>query len=68
VDAPLVRCPLCGAPFSCGRDAPGGCWCAELESLSAEALASLARLQLGARCLCERCLAEQIAGRPARTL
>jgi hypothetical protein len=50
-------CACCGEPFSCGRDAPAGCWCAQLEPLSEQRLKALAHL--GERCLCPRCLAAQ---------
>jgi len=55
------RCARCGAPFRCGIDDAGGCWCAKLPPLPREAYAS------GAGCLCEKCLREAL-GRPATPL
>jgi ribosomal protein S14 len=46
------RCARCGAPFHCGIDDPGGCWCAKLPPLPREAYAA----EVG--CLCEKCLRE----------
>jgi hypothetical protein len=53
------RCTRCGAPFHCGLDDPGGCWCAKLPPLPREAYAG------DATCLCEGCLRQAIGGRPA---
>jgi hypothetical protein len=50
------RCARCGAPFHCGIDDPGGCWCAKLPPLPREACAD------AAGCLCERCLREALSG------
>jgi hypothetical protein len=58
-EAPI--CPGCGQSFSCGRDAPEGCWCAQLEPISEERLRSL--LDLGPGCLCPRCLPSLIRDR-----
>jgi ribosomal protein L34E len=44
------RCARCGAPFRCGIDDMGGCWCAKLPPLPREAYAD------AAGCLCEACL------------
>lgn len=44
------RCARCGAPFRCGIDDAGGCWCAKLPALPREAYAD------AAGCLCEACL------------
>jgi ribosomal protein L34E len=44
------RCARCGAPFRCGIDDIGGCWCARLPPLPREAYAA------DAGCLCEACL------------
>jgi len=44
------RCARCGAPFRCGIDDAGGCWCARLPPLPREAYAD------AAGCLCEACL------------
>ena len=44
------RCSRCGAPFHCGVNDPGGCWCARLPMLPREAYAE------GDGCLCEACL------------
>jgi ribosomal protein L34E len=44
------RCARCGAPFHCGIDDAGGCWCARLPPLSREDYAA------AAGCLCEQCL------------
>jgi DNA-directed RNA polymerase subunit RPC12/RpoP len=44
------RCARCGAPFHCGMNDPGGCWCAQLPPLPAE------RLQAMQGCLCPDCL------------
>ena len=44
------RCARCGAPFRCGIDDTGGCWCAKLPPLPREAYAD------AAGCLCEACL------------
>ncbi|HEY3539039.1 MAG TPA: cysteine-rich CWC family protein [Trinickia sp.] len=53
-----ARCPRCGTPFDCGRDAkPLECWCASLPPVAAE------RLVPGCGCLCPRCLAEASAPR-----
>jgi ribosomal protein L34E len=48
-------CARCGAPFVCGVDEPGGCWCARLPKLPATALAA------DAGCLCETCLRKALA-------
>jgi len=55
------RCGRCGAPFHCGIDDAGGCWCAQLPSLPRGAYAP------GAACVCEPCLRAMLAvdGRPA---
>lgn len=52
----LQACARCGAPFTCGVDAPGGCWCARLPPLPAGALVA------GEACVCERCLRAALAG------
>jgi ribosomal protein L34E len=44
------RCARCGAPFRCGIDDVGGCWCGRLPPLPREAYAE------AAGCLCEACL------------
>ena len=49
-DTGEARCARCGAPFRCGIDDAGGCWCAKLPSLPREAYAD------AAGCLCEACL------------
>jgi hypothetical protein len=54
-------CPGCGQSFSCCRDAPEGCWCAQLEPIGEEQLRSL--IDLGPRCLCPRCLPSLIGDR-----
>lgn len=43
-------CSRCGAPFHCGRDDPGVCWCARLPALPSS------RYDAAAGCLCEACL------------
>lgn len=53
-------CAACGAPMSCGRDEPGGCWCARLPPLPAGALAS------GQGCLCPACLGERVSAASPR--
>jgi len=53
------RCARCAAAFSCGRDAPDGCWCARLPPLSA------GRLTVDAGCLCPECLAALCARQAA---
>jgi hypothetical protein len=53
-----TRCTRCGAPFHCGLDDPGGCWCAGLPPLPPEAYVD------GAGCLCERCLRDALATPP----
>jgi ribosomal protein L34E len=45
-----ARCARCGAPFRCGIDDAGGCWCAKLPPLPREVYAE------GAGCMCEKCL------------
>jgi polyferredoxin len=45
-----AQCARCGTAFQCGVDEPGGCWCARLPSLPADALDG------DAGCLCRRCL------------
>jgi len=52
------NCARCGAPFHCGIDDPGGCWCARLPPLPRESYAA------GAGCLCEKCLREELAAPP----
>ncbi len=54
-DARESRCARCGAPFHCGIDDPGGCWCAKLPPLPREAYAA------DTGCLCEKCLREALA-------
>jgi len=49
-----ARCARCGAPFRCGIDDAGGCWCAKLPALPREAYAE------AAGCLCEACLGEAL--------
>jgi len=51
------RCARCGAPFHCGIDDPGGCWCAKLPPLPREAYSP------GGGCLCERCLRDAVRTR-----
>jgi cysteine-rich CWC protein len=60
VPAALERriCPGCGQSFSCCRDAPEGCWCAQLEPIGEARLRSLG--DLGPRCLCPGCLASLV--------
>jgi hypothetical protein len=53
--AGATRCTRCGAPFTCGRDDPNGCWCAALPPLPAHAVAA------GADCLCPNCLRAALA-------
>lgn len=53
-----ARCPACGAPFECGRDAPQGCWCARLPVLPGP-------YDAAAGCLCEACLQSRIDTRLA---
>jgi hypothetical protein len=48
------RCTRCVAPFHCGLDDPGGCWCAKLPPLPREAY------KAGAGCLCGRCLRDAL--------
>jgi len=52
------RCTRCGAPFRCGIDDTGGCWCARLPPLPGEAYMN------AAGCLCESCL-RQALGAPS---
>jgi hypothetical protein len=49
------RCARCRAPFCCGIENAGGCWCAKLPSLPRESYAA------DAGCLCEKCLREALA-------
>lgn len=48
-------CAGCGAPMTCGRDDPAGCWCARQPPLPAAALVG------GQGCLCEPCLSARAA-------
>jgi hypothetical protein len=54
-------CARCGAPFHCGIDDPGGCWCARLPPLPPTAY-------VDGGCLCERCLREAAAAQPQALL
>lgn len=54
-----THCARCGAPFECGRDDPGGCWCARLPALPRERYAD------AAGCLCEPCLRSLLAAATA---
>ena len=45
-----LRCSRCAAPFHCGMDDAGACWCTQLPSLPA------AVLDAAQGCLCEECL------------
>jgi hypothetical protein len=45
------RCTRCGAPFHCGIDDSGGCWCAKLPPLPRAAY-------VDGGCLCESCLCQ----------
>lgn len=47
------RCPDCGVPVACGRDDPGGCWCADRPPLPAE-------LRSAGGCLCPACLERRL--------
>lgn len=49
------RCSRCGAGFDCGRDDPGGCWCAALPALPSD------RYDAGGDCLCPACLRAGLA-------
>ena len=49
------RCARCGAPFRCGMEDPGGCWCAKLPPLPRDAYAA------DAGCLCEACLRKALS-------
>jgi len=54
VDSGAPRaCSRCAAPFHCGIDDPGGCWCAKLPPLPRAAYGD-------GGCLCERCLHEAL--------
>jgi hypothetical protein len=53
--APPGACARCGAPFTCGRDDPAGCWCAALPHLPARAL------DAAQGCLCPACLQQALA-------
>lgn len=50
------HCDRCGAPFHCGIDDAGGCWCAKLPPLPRRAYAA------GSGCLCLSCLNESLQG------
>jgi ribosomal protein L34E len=45
-------CARCGAPFHCGIEDAGGCWCARLPPLPRDVYPA------EAGCLCEACLNE----------
>lgn len=49
------RCACCDAPFRCGIEDPGGCWCAKLPPLPRDAYAA------DAGCLCEACLRKALS-------
>jgi hypothetical protein len=54
------RCARCGAPFHCGMNGPGPCWCAAYPQV-------MPVPQAGAGCYCPDCLAaltaEQMLGK-----
>ena len=50
-----LRCAHCDAPFHCGMDDAGACWCTQLPSLPA------AVLDAAQGCLCEACLRVELA-------
>jgi hypothetical protein len=49
-----LRCSRCAAPFHCGMDDAGACWCTQLPSLPA------AVLDAAQGCLCEACLKSEL--------
>jgi hypothetical protein len=49
-----LRCSRCAAPFQCGMDDAGGCWCALLPKLPAPVLDATQG------CLCEACLRAEL--------
>jgi hypothetical protein len=49
-----LRCSRCAAPFHCGMDDAGACWCTELPNLPA------AVLDAAQGCLCEACLRSEL--------
>ena len=49
-----LRCAHCDAPFHCGMDDAGACWCTQLPSLPA------AVLDAAQGCLCEACLKSEL--------
>ena len=60
-----VECPRCHKQFSCGVDAPSGCWCTRRKHLRDETLRESLG-EFGSHCLCPECL-EVLVTRNARS-